>query len=216
MTPTPPRPMARPGRRQVGQDRRDAGALQPRHQPRRADRVEDDDRRHVERLGQRLADGHRAAMEAVEILRRIAAEAGRPVLDQAFRMARARPRRRGRRSAASASSPASGRARVMSTWPSRSSSNRPAEPTEARIAPRQLVGDDDGDRELRPERARRGRRRALRATPAGRGRWSGDATGSSGCAATACWPRCGGEHREGPPRRRDALALRRRGGVGDR
>ena len=65
--------------RQLGIDR---GALQPRHQPRRADGVERHDGRNIERLLKRLAHGHRAAMEAVEVRRRVAVEAGRPVLDQ--------------------------------------------------------------------------------------------------------------------------------------
>ena len=46
------------------------------------DRVEQAHRRHVERQLQRLADGHVALVAHVEILRPVAGEIGRPVLDQ--------------------------------------------------------------------------------------------------------------------------------------
>ena len=84
-------------RRQVGQDRRRAGPLQPRHQPRRADRVEDDDRRDVERLRQRLADGDRAAMECRRNLPGHSRRSRWGGPRSGSRDGRGRPRRRGRR-----------------------------------------------------------------------------------------------------------------------
>ena len=48
------------------------------------------DSRNVQRLGQRLPDRHRAAIEAVKIHRHVAVERGRPVFDQAFGMSEAK------------------------------------------------------------------------------------------------------------------------------
>ena len=63
-----------------------AGLLQPRRQPARADAIEQRDRGNVERELQRALHRHRALERHVEILRRIGAEADRPVVDQALGM----------------------------------------------------------------------------------------------------------------------------------
>ena len=70
----------------LGQHQIAAGLLQPRRQPAGADPVQQRDRRHVQRQLQRLAHRHRALKRHVEILRRVIAEPGRPIVDQAFRM----------------------------------------------------------------------------------------------------------------------------------
>ena len=84
--PTPPRPMARPGASSLGQHQRGAGLREARRQPACSHPVEHGERRHVERLLQRLADRDRALEGEIEIPRRIGAVAHRPILDQRFRM----------------------------------------------------------------------------------------------------------------------------------
>ena len=80
--PTPPSPMARPGASPGGSAGVHAGLPEARDQPRRPDRVEQPYRRHVERQLQRLAHADVALVAHVEILRPVAGEVGRPVLDQ--------------------------------------------------------------------------------------------------------------------------------------
>ena len=89
VTPTPPRPTARPGGEMSGSDRRRAGALHARDEPRRTDRLQKLDRRDVQRELQRAADAHRAAELLVEVFRLVAGEIDRLVLDQRFGMGEA-------------------------------------------------------------------------------------------------------------------------------
>ena len=104
-------------------------------QPRRADRVEQPDRRHVERQLQRLAHADVALVAHVEIVRPVAAEVGRPVLDQRLlcdqplfegEAVDERLQRRARRAELRL---------VMSIQPSGSASKKSAEPTSARMSP---------------------------------------------------------------------------------
>ena len=82
MTPTPPRPIARPGGSSGGSSGVDADLAEAGGQPRRADGVEQAHGRHVERQLQRLPDADVALVAHVEIARPVAGEIGRPVLDQ--------------------------------------------------------------------------------------------------------------------------------------
>ncbi len=66
-----------------------AGLSQPRRQARRADPIEQGDRRHVEGLLQRPAHRDGALKRHVEIFRSVGAEPDRPIVDQAFRMHKA-------------------------------------------------------------------------------------------------------------------------------
>ena len=84
--PSPPSPMARPGACPSGSTSVAPACVKPRRQPARAHPVQHGDRRHVERLLQRLAHRHRALEGEIEILRRVAAVARRPVLDQRLGM----------------------------------------------------------------------------------------------------------------------------------
>ena len=159
-----------------------AGALQPRDQPRGPTASSSDHRRHVERLRQRLPHRHRAAVEAVEILRRVAAEAGRPVLDQAFRMREPSLEGEPDRSAASASSPASAPRASCRRDRRRRSSKSPPEPTEARIAPASR----------RPRRSRPTDRSAQRTA-----RSRGQRSRGTACRCAGCVRRCTARPRVG-------------------
>ena len=210
--PTPPRPTARPGADWSGSTGVIAARFMRAIEPRRPDRVEDDDRRHVQRLGQRLADGDGAAMEPVEILRRIGAEAGRPVVDQAFGMGEPvlegeavdeRLQRRARRAERPRHVDMSGAVILEQAGRSDRGENVAAA----------VIGDDDGDGEFRSElggavpgeRFERRLQVAVDGEPVdGQVRLVGD--------------RFLGEvrrqHREGLAPRRHPFGLRRRGGIG--
>ena len=84
--PRPPSAMARPGASPFGSTSVPPACAMRAFKPAGADAVEQRDRRHVERHLQRAARRHRALERQVEILRRIAAIAHRPVLDQRFGM----------------------------------------------------------------------------------------------------------------------------------
>ena len=68
------------------QHQRGAGLREPRGQAAGAHLIEHGQRRHVERMLQRLADRDRALEGEIEILRRIGAVAHRPVVDQRLRV----------------------------------------------------------------------------------------------------------------------------------
>ena len=135
VTPTPPRPTARPGGEMSG-----STGVAPARRMRATSRAGPTASSSSiagtfseSCSARRIADG--AVELAVEIFRRVAGEIDRLVLDQRLRDARGPARRRGRRSAASASSRASApRASCRRSRRARSS-KRPEEPTEARISP---------------------------------------------------------------------------------
>ncbi len=77
------------GRLALRQHQRGAGLRQPRAQAADADLAEHRDGGNVERHLQRAAHRHRALEREIEILRRVAAVARRPVVDQRFRMQQA-------------------------------------------------------------------------------------------------------------------------------
>ena len=165
LTPTPPSPSASPGASRRGSTSGAPASARRAISRLRADLFEHGDRRHVQRQLQRAAHGDGALEGEIEILRRVAAVADRPVLDQRLGMDQPvleaepvdeRLQRRARRA------------------------HRRREVDLARAALVEIIGrgdpgehlagcvvdDHDGDRHVRPERAARGRARGPPASSA--------------------------------------------------
>ena len=79
------KPDGKPRRSEIRQRRIGTSSAEAGHEECRPDLVQHYDRRDVERLLKRLADGNRATIEAIEIQRGIVAKSGRAILNQALR-----------------------------------------------------------------------------------------------------------------------------------
>ena len=177
------------GRRNVGECRLRSRAAHASDEPRRPDAFEQFDGRYVQRQLQRPPEADRAVELAIEILRRVAGEIDRPILDQRFGVRDAelegetvdeRLQRRAWR--------AQGAGHVDEAVAPRVEEVRGADRCQDLSGP--VVGDQDGDGNGIGEGRRRARRQALAAAP-GRGasmvsRWTGFAGASTASRAATC------------------------------